>query len=437
MGIKVSFQKQALYQHPCVSALQSALYFPVHDRAILRELAKKIAEIAETDAMKQKKKRWTENHDLKSTYPVIFVDPEDGWHEILPPNVYQCTDPLARAWENVLRRDLYSAEMIQDDRVITKYFHVPWYYTETDFGIPAKMEYNADDTGIYHMTSIIEDYETDFPKLRFPQLMIDRQKSQQVMECAQQTFDGILDCQFSMKWHWADDFLHVFAALRGMENFMSDFYTAPEWIDKMMQFMVDGVIQRFSFLETQGLLSLNNDSTYLGTGGQGYTSQLPAQDFSNIVRTKDLWLTLQAQETASCNPAMFGSLILPHFIRLAEHFGLVHYGCCEPYHVRWKYIKKIPRLRHVSVSPWSDYATVPEYLGKNYVASIKVSSTPLAMPNMDETVIRSECRRIINETYGGICEFIMKGNHTIGNHPHNLIRWTQIMREEMVRKYEL
>jgi len=41
----------------------------------------------------------------------------------------------------------------------------------------------------------------------------------------------------------------------------------------------------------------------------------------------------------------------------------------------------------------------------------------------------------VEETYGGICEFIMKDNHTIGNNPNNLIRWTQIMREEIERKY--
>ena len=41
----------------------------------------------------------------------------------------------------------------------------------------------------------------------------------------------------------------------------------------------------------------------------------------------------------------------------------------------------------------------------------------------------------VEETYGGICEFIMKDNHTIGNNPDNLIRWTQIMREKIARKY--
>ena len=78
---------------------------------------------------------------------------------------------------------------------------------------------------------------------------------------------------------------------------------------------------------------------------------------------------------------------------------------------------------------------MPDYLGKDYIASVKLKPTPLAMPDMNEEYVRKKCRRAVEETYGGICEFIMKDNHTIGNNPNNLIRWTQIMREEIERKY--
>ena len=35
-----------------------------------------------------------------------------------------------------------------------------------------------------------------------------------------------------------------------------DFVTEPEWIERMMQFMTDGIMKRFDDLEEQGLLSL-------------------------------------------------------------------------------------------------------------------------------------------------------------------------------------
>lgn len=432
---KELFREQVLYQHPKVADLNTNLKFSEEDKAVLRRLAEKVAAIAESDAMKFKEKLWFDNHDLKSDYPVIFVDPENGWNEIMTDEVLECKDPLARTWENTLRKDIYSAEVIKDDRVITKNFNVPWYYTDDGFGIEARYEHSGKEGGAYHVLPAIEDYEKDFPKLHFPKIEVDFEKSLQVLECAKDTFGDILNCRFSMKWHWSDDLLDMFVSFRGMEDFMCDFVTDPEWITRMMTFMTDGVIARFEQLEEQGLLSLNNDATYLGTGGQGYTTELPAEGYDGKVRMKDMWVTLQAQETVSCNPDMFGELILPHFIRLAEKFGLAHYGCCEPYDVRWKYVKQIPNLRHVSVSPWADFKTVPEYLGRDYIASVKLKPTPLAMPNMNEDYVRRECRRAVEETYGGICEFIMKDNHTIGNNPENLSRWTQIMREEVERKY--
>jgi len=434
-GNKELFREQFMYKHPEVAFLDTDLKFSVEDKAVLRKLAERVAEIADSQEMKRKIKVWTEHNDLKTTEPVIFVDPENGWNEILTNDVFECSDPLARTWENILRKKIYANDVIKDDTPITKDFNVPWYWTDDGFGIDVILEDTGMEGGAYHVTPAIQDYEEDFPKLHFPQITVDWDKSEQVMDCAKDVFGGILNCRRSMKWHWADDYLDQYVGRRGMEDFMCDFVTEPECVAKMMEFMADGMIKRFDWLEEQGLLSLNNDDTYVGTGGFGYSNDLPAPDFDGKVRTKDLWITLQAQETVSINPDMFGEFILPHYIRLAERFGLAHYGCCEPYDIRWKYVKQIPNLRRVSVSPWAKFSSVPENLGKDYIASVKLKPTPLAMPNMNEEHVRNECRRAVEESMGGICEFVMKDNHTIGNNPNNLIRWTQIMREEIERKY--
>ena len=82
------------------------------------------------------------------------------------------------------------------------------------------------------------------------------------------------------------------------------------------------------------------------------------------------------------------------------------------------------------------WSTVPEYLGKNYIASVKPIPTPLASYHMNEEVVRADCRRAVEQTKGGICEFIMKDNNTLGNNPHNAVRWVEIMREEIDRVYK-
>ena len=111
--------------------------------------------------------------------------------------------------------------MIRDDTVITKDFNVPWYWTDDGFGINPVIEY-ADMKGggrimcwrqLRIMNMILK-------SCIFPTLTIDREKSLQIMECAQDVFGDILNCRFSMKWHWDDSFSEpVCGELRGMEDF--------------------------------------------------------------------------------------------------------------------------------------------------------------------------------------------------------------------------
>jgi len=135
------------------------------------------------------------------------------------------------------------------------------------------------------------------------------------------------------------------------------------------------------------------------------------------------------------SPEIYRDFIFPRHKRILERFALSCYGCCEPYDPRWEYVRQLPHLRKVSVSPWANWATVPEFLGQDYIASIKPSPTPLATAHMDEDVVRADCRRAVEQTKGGVCEFLMKDNHTLGGCPHNASRWVEIMREEIARVY--
>jgi hypothetical protein len=70
--------------------------------------------------------------------------------------------------------------------------------------------------------------------------------------------------------------------------------------------------------------------------------------------------------------------VLPYQLPILSRFGLNCYGCCEPLDKRWEYVKQIPRLRRVSVSPWSNRAFMAEQLGANYILSMKPNPADLA-----------------------------------------------------------
>lgn len=58
-----------------------------------------------------------------------------------------------------------------------------------------------------------------------------------------------------------------------------------------------GHLDKLDFLEAHGLLSLNNDETYVGSGGFGFTDELPAADFRGTVRCRDYVVSgLQASQ---------------------------------------------------------------------------------------------------------------------------------------------
>ena len=79
---------------------------------------------------------------------------------------------------------------------------------------------------------------------------------------------------------------------------------------------------------------------------------------------------------------------------------------------------------------------VAKALGKDYIISAKPSPTPLSRPVMNEDEVRGEIREIIETTMGLNVEIIMKDNHTLGNNPNNIIRWVEIAREEIYRRYQ-
>lgn len=426
--------EQTAAGYPEVESMGSSFQFQPREIETLRTLAKQVAEIAARPEMEKKARLWTMHNDLQTDEPLVFIDPENGWNECIPADSLLCEDPLARVWEMSLRKQIFWAEKMKDDKVIEPYLDVPYSYHDTGWGLKLGKT-GGENGGSYIVKQAIEDYEEDFEKIHHPEYVINWEESEKLMELAHSVFDGILTVRRKNTWWWTLGLCWDYVNLRGMEDFMCDFLTEPEWVERMLDLLCEGKLRMLDSLEAQGLLAQNTGGTYVGSGGFGYTSQIPTVAQGTNVTTKDMWGFCESQETSSVNPDFYGEFIFPRHKRILERFALSCYGCCEAYNPRWKYVKQLPNLRRVSVSPWANWSTVPEYLGKNYIASVKPQPTPLGTYYMNEAVVREDCRRAVEQTKGGICEFIMKDNHTLGNNPHNAIRWVEIMREEIDRVY--
>jgi hypothetical protein len=220
--------------------------------------------------------------------------------------------------------------------------------------------------------------------------------------------------------------------LIGLDKLMLDMYDEPDALHRLMAYMRDDHLRLIDFCEREGLLTLNNEGDYIGSGSRGFTHTLPQHDGVDV-RAKDMWVLLESQETVGVSPRMFNEFVLPYQKTLAERFGLVYYGCCEPVDARWQYLKTIPNLRSVSVSPWANVDVMAEALQRNYVFSRKPSPALLSTDHFDEDAVRDDIRQTLTAARDCNVELVMKDLHVTQRQPWRMARWVQICREEIVR----
>ena len=403
------------------------------DRPILRPLAREVADLAARPVEQIKRELWYRHNSLQSTRPLVFCDLENGWNEVIPPRVLKCAGGLARQWELILRKEIFWATQLCDDAVIRPHFDIPHVHTSFDWGVEARL-IGGSEGGVtaYTWEPPIKS-ERDIDRLRKPRIVVDYDATRRLLETANNTFGDLLNVRVNTRWLTSQGMTAKLAEWRGLEQMMYDMVDNPDLIHRLMAFLTEAHMAMLDYLQEQRLLTLNNDGTYVGQGGFGWTTELPQRDFGGAARLCDLWGNAESQETICVSPEMFSEFVLPYQSKLLDRFGLNCYGCCEPLDVRWNLVEQIPRLRRVSVSAWADPAAMAEKLGDRYVYSMKPNPTDLAMPTFDETRVREELRQSLHITRNCHVEILMKDNHTIGNDPQRAIRWVQIARQEAER----
>ncbi len=227
--------------------------------------------------------------------------------------------------------------------------------------------------------------------------------------------------------------------LRGLEQVMLDMNDAPALLHRLMRFLARGAMEELTALESGGHFTLNNRNHYTDSGGIGYTHELPTADRAPALAAgaaaacRDLWGFGVAQEASGISPEHHEEFILDHQLPFLERFGLVAYGCCEPYTRKFDMLKRrIPRLRRVSVSPWCDVAAAAEALGDRYVFSWKPNPAMLA-DLFDPEHVRAYLRSTLERTRGCRLEIVLKDTFTVQGDARRFVEWTRVAREEIDR----
>jgi hypothetical protein len=403
------------------------------ERITLRVLAEKVAGLAAQHTMNEKRELWRKHNRLEKTRPVIFCDPENGWNEIITERQLQCRTRIARRWEMNLRKEIFWGEEMGDDRPVEAYFNVPYTCSTDDWGMEIKY-HKPEQLGSYVWESPIKNYADDLKRIHPMTFEIDWEVSAGCYELAKELFRGILIVRQKGTWWWSLGVTYPAILLRGMQNMFTDFRDYPEELKQLFATISKGYMNKLDYLEAKNLLSPNNDGTYIGSGGYGYTDELPQPGFNGKVRCRDMWGFTESQESVGVSPRMYEEFIFPYEQPIMDRFGLTCYGCCEPVHSRWKVVKRHSRLRRVSCSAWANLEKMAEYLGGDFILSLKPNPAALAVSNPDWDAIRSYLRRAIDVAGGGCLEIIMKDNHTLANQPENAVEWVRIAKDEVAKR---
>lgn len=258
---------------------------------------------------------------------------------------------LARRWEVVLRKELFWGEKLKDDKPIEAYFDIGYTYSENDWAGENSLFRGGKEGGSYVWDAPIKSID-DLDKIKLPEIEIDYKITQETLDLAREVFEGLLEVRLKGIWWWSLGFTQDLVKLIGLSNSLLFFYDNQLLIHRINQIINKGYLKKLEFLEKNNLLSLNNDGTYVGSGGIGYSDQLPAKDFDGVhVRPIDMWFHSESQEFSGVSPAMFEEFVFVYQLPIIKKFGLVCYGCCEPLHSRWNIIKNIPNLRRVLFLP--------------------------------------------------------------------------------------
>jgi len=403
----------------------------IKDREILRPLAARVREIAELPDQAVRRRRLAALNELRPERPVILAYPEGAWAELLPAAGLQCENEKLREWEAQLRRVIYWWDRLRDDNAIEPFFNIGWHTTSGDYGFKIAYEHGAN-RGSYTWVSPLQDIDAGFDRLKSAVHVVDRGGTYADVALAGELFGDLLPVRIRGKGWWTSGLTWEVIKLIGLETLMLAPYDQPEGLHRLMAFLRDEHLKFLAWLETEGLLSDSNQDDYVGSGGSAYTAELPqaGRQPGAAVRLRDIWGFAESQETVGISPAMFAEFILPYQLPILEKFGLTAYGCCEPLHDRLDPILRIPRLRRVSVSPWSDQKVMAEKLGRNYVFSRKPNPTQICL-TFNEESIRKDIADTLALAGQGSLEIIMKDTATVQNEPWRISRWIEIALEEV------
>lgn len=401
--------------------------------------------MAHLPVMEERQKLWYLHNACKGPRPMVVMEEDTFLDEILPP--LQCEDPEARQMEWKLRKAILPQQIFQDDKVVDEEFRVGVRIENRLFGVEMKKKFASDGIG-YHIEPVLECLEEDMELLGDSVFIYHEKETVDQLALAEDILGDLLHVRLeNMANHWEFSLTEKIVWLMGMENMFCSMVTEPDAFHCLMDRLITEMLRFLRWEEEQGLLFLNHGNDYMGSGSFCFTRELsgeesrgaaalqkgPGEGSQKKVTSHQLWGHMNSQESVGISPDMYHEFIAPYFSRMAEEFGLLYYGCCEPVDPYWdRDISQYPNLRKVSISPWCKEEMMAERLsGSRIIYSRKPSPNFIGVQAaFDEEAFRQYIRHTAALTRGCHTEYIFRDIYKLNGNIGKLKRAVEIVREE-------
>ncbi len=401
---------------------------------VLRELAKEYAEAAALPVNAEKKRLWLQLNHLHMERPMLTID-QIPWNEMDVDGSLQCrvNDPYWRGVEWRLRTTLYKFRHMPGDMVLNPYLCLPRPLHNSGWGIEIqtsrRIELELNTTApSREFVNQIESME-DVERIQMPQITLDREKEAEIVEQAKLLFDGIIDfrltgqCMHLGIWD-------TIAQWMGVENCYFALLDEPEMIHALMEKLTRGMIGMIHQLNELEAFDIHSNLCHCS---HTFLNDMPKEGDHGL--SGNAWAYGLAQLFTSVSPAITNEFEVQYMKRVFPYFGAIYYGCCDRLDDRMEHIAKLPKIRKLSCSPWSQREHFAEVMPDYCVMSNKPNPAFLASGKLDEQLVREDIRRTLAaaKAYGRNVEFLLKDISTVRHNPACLWRWEEIVMEELQR----
>ena len=413
---------------------------PDTERAYLRELAARQAEIAALPVMAARKQLWYDLNDARAgARPPVIIETWTFDRDFMPASLFRCTSELGRGIERQLLRNVRNHELIDDDKVIPDTFDIGWRVEIDELGVAIERDTIEDADGIetgYRFHHPIKDLERDLDMLKPAVCSVDREGTAAWRAFLDDLLGDLLPVRLRTGTFGCTMLTHRVVELMGMQAYFMAMLDTPDAVHRLMRFLTDNALRVMHWAEAEGLLRLNNGNQDSFGSSYNFTTRLPAPGYDGEkVRLCDMWGNANSQETVGVSPRMYHEFCAPYYAEVCAPVGLVYYGCCEPAHPFWDDISAYPNLKKVSISRWCDESMMGEALrGSEIVFSRKPDPNFLSVDKrLDEEAWAAHIRETLKATRGVFTEFIIRDVYTVHGDLGNARRAVDIARREIDR----